>query len=214
MLGAYLLDRLGPDERVGLEAHLDGCADCRGELAELRPVAVALPAADPAHLGTPPTPPAELADRVYEHVRSARRSAARRRWAMRGVAALAAAALALSIAIVVRPEQSRPDREEFAFQVVPAGVIAKAILYKRTTIPGVEVWLEVDGLTAGKTYAVWVERANGERVRCGTFDAVQGGETHVVLPSTVRRVDTAAVGVSDTLGHVLMRAAVTGPRTA
>ena len=87
MLGAYLLGHLPPEERVGLEAHLDGCAECRAELAELGPVSGALAAADPTHLGAPPEPPAELADRVFARVRAARRSHRRRRWTV----ALAAA---------------------------------------------------------------------------------------------------------------------------
>src|SRR5207302_8879808 len=53
LLGAYLLGHLGPEERVGLEAHLDGCAECRAELADLRPVAGALAFADPAPLRAP-----------------------------------------------------------------------------------------------------------------------------------------------------------------
>ncbi|MGH2785614.1 MAG: anti-sigma factor family protein, partial [Actinomycetota bacterium] len=51
LLGAYVLGHLATDERVALEAHVDGCSGCRAELDELRPVAGALPEADPAHLG-------------------------------------------------------------------------------------------------------------------------------------------------------------------
>ena len=33
-LAAYAVDALDPDERAAVEAHLDGCAPCRAELAE------------------------------------------------------------------------------------------------------------------------------------------------------------------------------------
>lgn len=210
MLGAYLLGHLAPEERVALEAHLDGCAECRAELAELKPVATALAAADPEHLGTPPAPPAELADRVFERVRTVRRLHHRRRWALRIGAGVAAAVIAISIAVVVRPAP-KPQKEDVAFTTVPAGVVAKATLYKRA--PGVEVWLQVRGLETGKTYSLWVERTDGEHVDCGTFYALPGTE-HVVLPSNVKRVDAVAIGVDDELGHSIMRAPVGPPRNA
>jgi Putative zinc-finger len=210
LFGAYLLGRLTPEERVGLEAHLDGCADCRAELAELRPVAAALAAADPAHLGTPPAPPPELGDRVLAQVRDENRLARRRRWALRAGAGVAAAVIALTVVVVAtRPEApSRAEKEDFAFSALPAGVDAQATLYTYRTDPRVEVWLEYEGLTPGTTYAVWVERATGERVRCGTFDAIEGRH-HTVLASQVPRSDAAAVGFTSTDGRQVYRAPVT-----
>lgn len=208
LFGAYLLGHLAPEERVGLAAHLDGCAECRAELEELRPVAGALAEADPAHLGTPPSPPPDLAERVFAHVRDVKRLDRRRRFALRAAAGIAAAAVAILVALILRPDGLRVEREEFAFPSLPDGVQAVATLYRRAELPGVEVWLEVEGLAPGATYAVWVERASGDRVRCGTFDAVDG-TAHVVLPSTVRRADAAAVGVSKTDGTLVMRAPVT-----
>jgi predicted anti-sigma-YlaC factor YlaD len=208
LFGAYLLGHLTTEEHVGLEAHLDGCAECRAELEELRPVAGALASADPAHLGTPPQPPPDLAERVFAQVHDVRRLERRRRMGLRVGAGIAAAVIALSVAVVLRSDGPRVEREEFTFPTLPAGVQAVATLYRREELPGVEVWLEVEGLTPGATYAVWVERATGDRVRCGTFDAVDG-KAHVVLPSTVSRSDAAAVGVSTTEGALVMRAPVT-----
>ena len=48
-LGAYALGDLAASERAGLEAHLDGCAECRAELASLESVAPLLSLADPSH---------------------------------------------------------------------------------------------------------------------------------------------------------------------
>ena len=209
LFGAYLLGHLTSQERVGLEAHLDGCADCRAELTELRPVADALAFADPAHLGTPPAPPPELADRVFTQVRDARRLARRRRWAIRIGAGVAAAVIALTVVVATRPDApSRAVKEDFAFVALPAGVDALATLYTYRTDPRVEVWLEYEGLTPGITYAVWVERATGERVRCGTFDAIEGRH-HTVLASKVPRSDAAAVGFTSSDGSQVFRAPVT-----
>jgi hypothetical protein len=211
MLGAYVLRQLPRDDRVALEAHVDGCAACDAELQELRPVAEALPAADPAHLGARPAPPADLGDRVAARIRSARTSKARRRWKV-AVASLAAAAVVavstLAVSAALRPD--RHDYEVFDFPVLPVGVVAKAFLYPpEEGTPGVEVWLEVDGLQPGASYAIWVERrSTGERVKCGTFEAVDGA-AHVVLPSVVDRADTGAVGVSTVEGEFVMIAPVT-----
>ena len=211
-LGAYVLGHLATDERVALEAHVDGCEACTAELEELRPVAAALPSADPAHLGARPAPPAGLGDRVANAIRDARKTRIRRRWT-RGVAALAAAALVAATTLVIanalEPERGA-GREEFAFPVLPAGVIAKAYLYPpEEGTPGVEVWLEVDGLEPGARYAVWVERrSTGERVGCGSFRAVNGA-AHIVLPSEVERSDTGAIGVSTAEGQFVMMAPVT-----
>jgi anti-sigma-K factor RskA len=207
MLGAYLLGHLSSEERVGLEAHIDGCGDCRGELEELRPVSRSLSSADPSHLGAPPPPPPELADRVFARVRAARRAQRRRRWSIAAAAAIVAVAVAVPVTLALRPESAQRDVERFEFQTLPAGVIAEATLYKRKA--GVEVWIEYEGLTPGATYAVWVERPSGERVKCGEFISPRG-KWHFVVPSTVTRLDTAAVGVSKD-GLLVMRAPVTPP---
>jgi hypothetical protein len=211
MLGAHVLGHLSADERVALEAHADGCAECTAELDELRPVAAALPAADAAHIGTRPAPPADLGDRVAATIRTARKARVRRRWRIAAVGAAAAAvviAATLSVSTLLRDD--RPDYEVFRFPVLPVGVEAKAYLYPpEEGTPGVEVWLEVDGLEPGARYAVWVERrSTGERVGCGTFRAVDGA-AHVVLPSEVDRSDTGAVGVSTAEGEFVMIAPVT-----
>jgi hypothetical protein len=209
LFGAYLLGRLTPEERVGLEAHLDGCAECRSELEELRPVAGALAAADPAHLGTPPAPPPELGERVLAQVRDAHRLNRRRKMAFRIGAGIAAAVIALAVVVATRPDGgSGPLKEDFAFVALPAGVEAEATLYRYPNDPRVEVWIEYEGLTPGVTYAVWVERATGERVRCGTFDALEGRH-HTVLASSVSRADAAAVGFTSTDGRQIFRAPVT-----
>lgn len=210
LLGAYLFGHVSPEERVGLEAHLDGCAECRAELAELRPVSGALAAADPTHLGAPPEPPAELADRVFASVRAARRAHRRRRWGVALAAAIVAVAVAVPMTLAVRPDRRRSDDvERFAFRTIPVGVVAEATLYKRSR--GIEVWIEYEGLKPGETYALWVERASGERVKCGEFYNPIGN-WHVVMPSPLRRLDTAAVGLSTKAGELVMRAPVTRPK--
>ncbi|MGX5657907.1 zf-HC2 domain-containing protein, partial [Geodermatophilus nigrescens] len=58
-LGAYALGHLTGAERDRVRAHLDGCADCRAELADIAPLAARLAAVDPRALDETPAPPPE-----------------------------------------------------------------------------------------------------------------------------------------------------------
>jgi anti-sigma-K factor RskA len=61
--GAYVLEAMPEDEREAFERHLDGCAICREEVAELLPAAHALPMASPQMV-----PPPELKTRIMAEV--------------------------------------------------------------------------------------------------------------------------------------------------
>src|SRR5207253_10219509 len=102
-LGAVALGGADPAETLALRAHLDGCPECRAELRELTSIAAALPLADPARAaGGLTQPPPALAKRVLGRVapaRSARRTRARRRFAL--VASTSAAIAAAVVAFVL-----------------------------------------------------------------------------------------------------------------
>jgi hypothetical protein len=91
-LHAYALGALDEDEQRRLEAHLEGCAECRQLAAELAERANALPAA--LATASPLRPPPRLKDRLLAEVD--RRAGARgRSWGRpRAVLALAGVALA------------------------------------------------------------------------------------------------------------------------
>ncbi len=74
-LGAYALGHLAAEERAGLEAHLEGCADCRAEADSLALVARLLPPADPERFGPAP----DAAARARRPGRAADRGGASRR---------------------------------------------------------------------------------------------------------------------------------------
>jgi anti-sigma factor RsiW len=108
-LGAAALGRADPAELLALNAHLDGCADCRAELRELTSVAEALPLADPSRIaGDSTRPPAELQAMVVHRVageRTASRTRTRRRVAVAVATATAIAAAVVAVALVV-PDHS------------------------------------------------------------------------------------------------------------
>jgi len=103
MLGAFALGDLAPQETVAVQAHLDGCAECRAEVAALRPLAARLALVDVDRLDDAPVTPPELEDRVFARLRQAhtdrdspdgrrRRGDLRRRVLVAAAVAVAAAA--------------------------------------------------------------------------------------------------------------------------
>jgi anti-sigma factor RsiW len=69
-LGAYALGQLPRHERIAVRAHLDGCAACRAELAEIEPVVGPLGRVDPGRLDATPVPPQWLGDRIVARARA------------------------------------------------------------------------------------------------------------------------------------------------
>ena len=70
MLGAYALGALDEEERLAVEQHLELCAECRAQVAELREAATSL--VEPEE-----QPPADVWERVSKAIRDPLR---RRPW--------------------------------------------------------------------------------------------------------------------------------------
>jgi len=171
--GSYVLNALTDVERVGYEAHLATCAECRAEVAELRMAADALPVSPP-----PMLPPPALKARIMAEVeREAALLASagkpdrtyapepkreKRRWFGGGSLAL-----------------PRPVLGVLACALVAAGIAFGALVFNgsagrtidfQSTLPQASAQLEVNGDTAtvvanglptppaGKTYMVWLTR--------------------------------------------------------
>jgi anti-sigma factor RsiW len=72
LLGVHALGRLAPGEDAAVRAHLDGCADCQAELAEIAPLRRALDGVDPERLDSPASPPPDLGEQVRRSVAAER----------------------------------------------------------------------------------------------------------------------------------------------
>jgi hypothetical protein len=194
-LGAYALGHLSAEECAGLEAHLEGCAECRAEADSLALVSRLLPLADPEHFGPAPVPPPELAERVAATI-DAERHVSRRRRRVRLVLALssATAALAAALAIFVLGGGGGPGPEQHvAFGSLPSGVKIAATLEPRPF--GTEIRMYVSGISSGTLCRVFLRSPNGARVSAGTFRYRWGGDSEAVLSSALDLSKTAAIGV-------------------
>jgi len=202
-LGAYVLGQLSPSETVAVEAHLEGCAECRREADELAGVANLLPLANPERLGATISPPSDLLDRVFGRIAEERQLVRRRRKrGLLGRAGLGLAAALVALVLIVAP--FGPQGEVVSLASVLPDVTGEVTLHELPTSQWVE--LETKGLPVGGTFAVWIQdRATGKRVLCGTF-TVTPGPLHIALYSSVARDGAQAVGVSTLDGSVVMRA--------
>jgi hypothetical protein len=197
-LGLAALGRLPEAERTALEAHLDQCAACREELAELTGVAGALAEADPARIGA--APPAEPRPALRDAVLSelSRERAARRRVRRAWAAAVAAAAVLLLVLAVVLAQPDAPRGERLVLDPVDespsADATATAVLIARGW--GTEISLEVEGLEPGTVYNVWLRRSDDSRVPAGSFTAVRGRTMRVECASALQVDWAAGLGIS------------------
>lgn len=202
-LAARALGRADPGRDAALDAHLDGCADCRVGLDDLRAVAGALATADPDRLSASPPDP-RLVERVVERIATAERRRRRRRWASVAVGAAAAAVLAV-VALVATgavDDGSEVVRVELAGDVLTGD----AELVAREW--GTEVTLELRGMERDAVYWLWLSSDDGDRVVAGTLTGVDGTAT-AVLASALPLDDARRIWLTDEDEAVVLDAPIT-----
>ena len=206
-----------------LRAHLDGCPECRAELAELAPLAQDLRLVDPDRLPGPPAPPRALGEQVLAAVReeSVLRTRRERRQARRGrlravLAPVAAAVVAASVATGATWQLTRPDAppqpavavERLPLTVADAGLGAgvraegPAVVVPHTW--GVEVTFAATGFADGRPYRALVRTADGAARPAGEFLGVGARELTCDMQAAVLRADATAFEVVDETGATVL----------
>jgi hypothetical protein len=185
-LGAYALGHLPDEEKASLEAHIEGCPDCRAEADSLLAVSRLLPHADPAHFGPAPQPPAELGKRIAATIGAERRSKRRERRLRFGLgfggAAAAAAMAVLAIFVLGGGESSAPE-QHVAFRSLPSGVRIAATLEPQAF--GTEIHMYVKGISSGTLCRVYMRGPGGDEVSAGTFRYRWGADDSAVLSAAL-----------------------------
>jgi anti-sigma factor RsiW len=195
LLGAQALGQLEGDERAGLEAHLEGCAQCQAELAALAPVAQMLPHADPARFEAAPQPPPELGQRIAATIAGEKQRVERRRRrrAFGGLAfGGAAAAVAAVLLLFVFGGGGGGDPEQrVRFASLPPGVEIDATVEPHAY--GTEIRMYVHGVPSGTLCRVYLKGANGASYPAGTFRYRSGDDSDAVLSSALDLSRTRAL---------------------
>ncbi|HEY6550928.1 MAG TPA: zf-HC2 domain-containing protein [Solirubrobacterales bacterium] len=183
-LGAYALGHLSDEERVSLEAHLEGCPACQAEAAGLVSVANLLPHADPERFGPAPVPPPELGKRIAATIDAERRSKRRHRRLRLGLSGVAAAAAAAVLAVfVLSADEGSGPEQHVSFRSLPSGVKIAAALEPQAY--GTEIHMYVKGIRSGTLCQVYMRGPSGRNVSAGTFRYRWGGNASAVLSAAL-----------------------------
>ena len=196
LVAPYALDALEPAEREAFERHLDECADCRAQLADLQEATMALAYAESTD------PPPALRERILEGARSENGAKVipfpRRRWLFPATVAAAAAAVVVAVGVGLWASSLSQDldRERSAnagyaraLQLLGGGAEVTQLSDAEGGLlvaPDGEAALVVCGLQAapeGKTYEAWV--IEGETPRPAGLFRGGGGCPPVLLDRDV-----------------------------
>jgi len=215
LTAGYALDALDPDERRAYEAHLEGCAQCRDELAAFWQTTDALAVA-----ASGPAPGAELRGRILAGARQEKQvvvpleSRRQRRVPVLAATAAVAAVVALALGLWAASLSSDLDGTRAALERAQSAATVLADPDARTVAleegegrlvvddEGRAV-LVADGLgpaPAGKTYELWVVSHGGAPQRAGVFPGEEQGRDVVRLDGTVGPGQVVLVTVEDAGG--------------
>ena len=230
LLGAFVLDALPGDARATMRAHLDGCATCRAELAELAPLADDLRAVDPGALSEVPAPPVNLGERIRAQVRQERelaearaRRTERRTQARRGAGRVVAAAAAVALvaaalgagAVIGRstaptttalPAPSPSPR--IPIELVAVRSLTEDVQTEKAAIIahtwGVEARFEGSGFEQGRVYRAAFRSTDGRLLPAGEFLGTGGKVLKCNMQSALLRTDTTGFVVTDDDGQAVL----------
>ena len=206
LLGAYLLGGLDDADSQRFEAHLEHCADCRAELAELEslpalldavpvPDAVALTAAQRTPGPNPVvSPPRAILDEL-----ASRRRTSRRRWAAL-VGAVAAACLALGLA--AGPVLNRPPQPDASYSVQSGDGLRFSVDLARKTW-GTELAVNGSSMPLDGTLSLWIRDRDGGEDRACAWTATPSGRIRVTGATPVQLASIASVELRDETQHTV-----------
>ncbi|XVV13913.1 anti-sigma factor family protein [Actinoplanes sp. CA-131856] len=220
-LGAYALGVLDDDEWAAVHAHVEGCDECRREVAELRATEELLGDVPPeAFLDGPPQGADLLLERTLKQVREEgdRRERGRRLvWtlaaALVAVAALGGGALAgRSTAPSAVAAAQPPAPASAAPPVSGAATNAATGVSMNVTVRPAAGWVRlsasVGGVPAGEQCRLYVVGADGARQLAGSWLVSESGVatgTTVDGSALVAPADVASVEVETYAGRPLVR---------
>jgi hypothetical protein len=202
------IGRLPESERLSLESHLEGCPECRSDLADLSGLEAALSAAEIDRVDQVVAIPESLRSAVLGSLESevATEVSRNRRASRLRVLSIAAALVILAgggtaIAIGVTGSNQPVPAKTFAL-TGPNGASATVQLTSESW--GTRVVLEASGQTAAKDLTVWMREDNGSWWTAGTYNSVDGSIVNVTMSCSVPSSDIDGVRVTNTAGKEVL----------
>lgn len=207
-LGAFALKQLDPRERIAVQAHVDGCRGCRGELASIAPLADVLKRADPDRLQVVPAPPPDFGSQVLHRVMVEDRGVdlPRRRAPSRWVGNLLIAAVVGAVGIGAGWWISQPPDQPL--EPVPLALSSPQVKATANIVPhpwGMEIKLTGANFPDGQVFRAVVIDQAGKRVNAGEFVGNGGAEINCNLNSSVLRQQATGFEIRDQQDAVILK---------
>ena len=204
-LGAYVLETLSPAESAALGQHLQACAECRAELADLAPLRQLLSRTTAADVVSAAGPAPDLVSKTLAAVRARRR----RRWTGGLAAACVIVATAGGAAALVHRPAPPPSR------IVVEAVDATSHVHARVSYlgsaAGTNLWLSLDGVNRGEHCQLIAIGANGSREVAATWEASYQGQATVQGMTALAMSDLRGFEITTTGGRHLVSVDVATP---
>lgn len=193
---AYVLGSLSPSDRRAYERHLDECPTCERAvtgLAGMPGILSVVPAERAVALLDPPAPEQGVPSALLPGLIRAARSAQRRGRVRMAAALVAAAAAGALLAIVLRPEATRPPVSAPAIaltQTVPSPVSAKVSLTEEPWGTRIDITCDYAVPTGGRlsptfAYALYVADDRGTSTAVATWTAGPGTSMRPIATTDV-----------------------------
>ncbi len=221
---AYVLGGLSATERLDFERHLETCDECSRSVRALAGMPGLLDLADPGVLANPPADP-PLPVTLLPTLNRAVEARGRRRLAtITGLAAAAAAVVALGVPMILHlgddpapltvPGTAAPSADVETLAMSPLGTVpVRADVDLESVAWGTRLlltctydadWVDV-ALPARVDYLLFVTARDGSTEQVGSWSSVDGATMRVPAATSVPRDDIAAVEVRTTGGRVVLR---------
>jgi predicted anti-sigma-YlaC factor YlaD len=193
---------LTAEEQTGLNAHLEGCSECRDVERELAETGAMLQYVDPAAVEPTAHVPAELSERVLGDLRrSGERDRRRRRTAIVSLSLTGAAAAALVLSLVLTSASTAPLSRTLALKG-STSVTASAVLVSEPW--GTSLTLSEKGLPAGGVYTVSMKTQKGAWWTAGTYRSVSGAQVNATMSCAVSLSHIAGLRVENARGQTVL----------
>lgn len=190
------------DDATALDAHLEGCADCRAFADELASTVSMLAYVDVASIEPTALVAPELSARVLGDLhRAATTQRRRRRLTVSTVSLVGAIAAALILFAVVSGTSPTTNERTLALHGLTS-VTAKAVLVNRSW--GTTVYFSESGLPGRSVYTVSMKTATGAWWTAGTYRSVSGRTVNATMACAVALKDITGLRVENAKGVTVL----------
>jgi hypothetical protein len=202
LIAMRALGDLAIDDATALDAHLEGCADCRAIADELASTVSMLAYVDVASIEPTALVAPELSARVLGELHRAAATQRRRRRLTVSTVSLAGAIAAALILFAVVSRTSPTTNERILALHGLTSVTAKAVLVNQSW--GTTVDFSESGLPGGGVYTVSMKTATGAWWTAGTYRSVSGRTVNATMACAVALKDITALRVENAKGVTVL----------